>query len=451
MTTFRLRLPKLFIFSLSLLNKPLLILLFLFFLTSSSDLLHVYLLLFKIKLTNAIAFTAFLGILLSRAFQIPKQFFFLALALLGCMLLSLWNSPNLIASIGFITFFVFNFFFYFLIPYNAFRFTNSDLLFKIYSYSFYCTGIYALCQVLFSLVGIKLPGVQQYIGSIARGAAFAYEPSFYALYMTPFAMFSTTKFILQDRLSRKIKTIFWPNFFMLISTSTGCFFSYIFFILLIFLFQKLRVIKISIRKLLIKFFATTASAFFILLAISKELVYTGLFKFFYGAKISHFSVQDRWRGIKDYWNIFLEYPICGVSFGAGPFYLAKQEGTNTIDLLDRAILNRFSPMNVTTEVLASAGILGALCFLVFFYLLIRLFRSTLRAPGLSSEERITLVSLALSICVMLMTLQFNQSIMRAYMWVHIGIFCGYANYLKVKAAQNRSQKNIEARFESKKY
>lgn len=436
MTTFRLRRPNFssFTLSISVFKRPLLLLLFIFFLTSSSDLLHAYLLLFKIKVTNGIAFLLFAGFFVSQTMKISKEFSLVTLAVLGCMILSLANSPNIISSLGFTFFFLFNYLFYFLISYNQFRFFSPETVLKVYSVSFYCTGFYALAQVLLSIGGIILPGVTQYIGNLARGSAFAYEPSFYALYMTPFAMYASAKFILQNREERRIGEIFWPNVFLLASTSTGCFFSYLFFLFFIISFRYLKIIHLSINKLLFKFFLSCLSAFSILWVTNRQLIDTGFLKFFYRGGTSHFSVFDRWRGLMEYWNIFVENPLIGVGFGGGPFYLAQKKGIDSSDLLNPQILALYSPMNVTTEVLASVGILGGLCFLYFFYLLISLFLSALRISSLTEQERIILISFALSICVMFMTLQFNQSIMRAYMWIHIGIFSGYAQYLKGKYA-----------------
>ena len=441
MILFRLRRPHFSSFSLPtfILRKPLAIFFFIYLLFSSSDLLYLPLLLFKVKLTNILAVLLFCAFCASRAVRIPKAIFGFTIALLGSMALSVWNSPNLIASLGFIVFFLFNYVFYFLVPYNQFRFFQPDLLFKIYRCSFYCTGAYALCQILFSILGIALPGTTQYIGGLARGSALTYEPSFYALYMTPFAFYSTVRFLLQDRSVRRLKEVFWPNLLLLASTSTGCFFSYLFFLFFIILFQYFKIIQLSISQIVMKFSFSFLVGFTLLWFVQKQLIVTGLLKFFYSSGVSHFSVQDRWRGLVEYWGIFLDHPFTGVSFGGGPFYLAQKEGAGSVDLLNRAILIKYSPMNATTEILASVGILGALCFLYFLSLLARMFRSALRISALTDEERIQLIALALSICVMFMTLQFNQSIMRAYMWIHIGFFCGYMRHLQGKYSLSRSR------------
>lgn len=435
MTTFRLRRPSFSALTISsfFFKHPLFILSFIFFLTSSADLLQIGLLIFKVKLTNAIAFCLLVGLFFSRALKIQKEFFFLTLLILGTMILSMLNSPNLISSFGFLFFFIFNYLFYFVISYNQFNLFPAEKIFKVYSVSFYCVGFYAFLQVLFSHLGIILPGVGQYIGNLARGSAFCYEPSFYALYMTPFTIYSTSKFILQDQATRKIRDILWPNIFLLASTSTGCLFTYLFFLFLLAIFNFLRIVKLPINKIILKFFIFSISAFSLLWVTNKQLINAGLLKFFYGGGTSHFSVSDRWRGLVEYWDIFLENPLFGVSFGGGPFYLSKKKTGYMTDLLDPETLSLYSPMNITTEILASVGFLGGLLFVCFLYLLAVNFRSALRIQCLTNEERITLISFALSICVLFFTLQFSQSIMRCYMWIHIGLFCGYIDHLKTKS------------------
>lgn len=443
MTTFRLRRLNLSSFRVStgLLKHPLLAFLLLYFITSSADLLNAYLVLFKVKLTNAISFALFVLFFISRSFQISKELFFLMLSLTSCMIFSIWNSPNLISSTGFLLFFLFNYLFYFSISYNQFRFYPPELVLKIYFLSFYINGVYTFIQILFSFANIQLPGVTQFIGTIARGTAFSYEPAYYALYMTPFTIYHTTKFILQEAHERKLRDILWPNLFLLSSTSTGCFFSYLFFLFSLITFKHLGYIKISVKTMIKKFTIICFSSFSLIWITNKQLINAGLLKFFYGTGISHFSVLDRWRGLTEYWNVFLEHPLIGVSFGGGPFYLAKKNGVDAIDLLDPQILAIYSPMNVTTEILASVGIMGSLFFLYFLYLLFQTFKMSVNISFLTKEEKISLIAFATSIAVMFMTLQFNQSIMRAYMWIHIGIFCGYAKYLKEK--YKRSEKPIQ--------
>lgn len=420
--------------------KPFSLLLFLYFLVSSIDSLSFSALVFKFKLTNLIALSLFLfSFAIFKLYRISRAFFVLGSIILGVMCISAFNSQNLIVCVGFIFLFIFNYVFYFVFSYNLFRIFSPKQVLQLYSRSFYCVGFYAFSQVLFSLGGVFLPGIKQFIFGIARGQAFAYEPSFYALYMTPFTIFSTTRFLLQRKEDRNIGDVLWPNLFLFASTSTGCVFSYVFYLFFILVFRWMNVFRtsqISIKKIFFKFFVVCLSGFSLLWIVNKKLLVSGFLKFFYSG-LNHFSLQDRWRGLVEYWNIFLENPLIGTGLGSGPYYIAKQK-LGYVDVMDKWVLNYFSPMNVTTEILAGLGTLGGVAFLAFFILLIQLFRSALKVTNATENERTILIALALSVCVMLATLQFNQSIMRCYMWIHMGVFCGYARGLIEKYSLSKS-------------
>lgn len=414
------------------LARPFLILLFLYFATISTDLLYLKTSIFKIKLNNAIAALLALYFLFNfRNLRIETEQFLASMLIFGSFVISALNSCNQIACSGFIFFYLFNFFVYFLIPINLYNVIDSKFLLKLYFSGFLAAGIYAGCQVFFSLFGFVLPGVEQWIYSVARGQALAYEPSFYALYMTPFAIFQTTKFILQKKEERNLKDLLIATFCLLISTSTGCFFSYVALIFVLCLFSYLGIIDFSIKKLLFKSFLVFAIVFCLLWIINKDLIEKGFLKLFYSGITNHFTFQCRWRGIVNYWNIFMEHPFIGVGLGGGTTYFLIHSTNQYIDILDPDILNTSVavPMNVTTEVFASLGLLGACSFLNFFHKVKKAFARAYKLEFLTEDEKIHLISFAASLCVVMVTLQFSQSIMRAYLWLHFGISVGYANYL----------------------
>lgn len=412
-------------------GKPFLFLLFLYFISTPIDLIYVHALLFKIKPNNFIStITFFISFLIFQKIHIINSYFYPTLFILLCLITSAIQSINLAASLGFIAFFAFNYVFYFTTTYHLFFFIPAKRILKIYFSAFFCTGIYAFTQLLLSLFGVILPGVTQYIFALARGQAFAQEPSYYALYMTPFAMFYNTVYLMKPNSERKFRDIFWPNFFLLVSTSTGCFFTYLFFLFMLVLFHSLDLLKLSVSKLFIKFSVISATIFGVCWLTYKELIITGFLKFFYTGITVHHSVTGRWASLVDYWNIFLEHPLIGIGLGSGPSYLLKKQNSETFNLLDPELFSDYAPSNVTTEILASMGILGGFGFLFLFYSLIKNFRSTLKIKTITEEERRNLIGLAISLCTTLFTLQFNQSIMRAYLWVHFGISVGYMMYLK---------------------
>lgn len=137
--------------------------------------------------------------------------------------------------------------------------------------------------------------------------------------------------------------------------------------------------------------------------------------------------------ICEYGGVFLENPWIGTGLGGATAYLlGKHQGS--VDLLDPEIITGSAPLatNVTMEVLASLGLIGGFAFAYFLYAVYSVFRTSLRIPTLTEAERICLLSFAMSLCVLFFTLQFNGSIMRSYVWIHVGVAVGYARYLQAK-------------------
>src|SRR5690606_33655652 len=122
----------------------------------------------------------------------------------------------------------------------------------------------------------------------------AYEPSFYALYMTPFATYHITRYLLAPAAERRLSSLLWPNIFLLASTSTGCFFSYLFLFAGILLFRRGLKINVPFSRLFQVFFIIIGGCFGSLWALNKDLLFFGILKFFYSGH-THFSLQDRWR------------------------------------------------------------------------------------------------------------------------------------------------------------
>jgi O-antigen ligase len=195
------------------------------------------------------------------------------------------------------------------------------------------------------------------------------------------------------------------------------------------LFHFFGIIKLSFFRLFSKFALIMGMIFSGLWVTNKELITDGFLKFFYSG-LSHGSILIRWKGIVDCWNIFLDHPWLGVGLGALPFCIAQKELGTPLDLLDKTIPTDYAPTNATLEIFASLGIIGIILFAAFLYLMVHTFRSGLKIPQLEESERIHLIAFAISICVMIAVLQFNQSIMRPYVWVHVGMFVGYVQALK---------------------
>jgi hypothetical protein len=471
-------------------SKPFYFLLFLYFFVVSGELLGLKIGIFKLKLNVLVGSILFLLVFLSfRILRLDRDFLLAALCCLGSLVLSAIFGYHWFACLAFLCYFVFNYFVFFVLPVNFFYYLEPGFILRLYFISFILVGLIAAAQVFFSLVGVVLPFVTQYIGPWSRGQGFSYEPSYYALYMTPFTMFYTAKFFLQEKSKRSIGKLIGSNCLLLVSTSTGCFFSYLAFLLGLGFMKWVRAILRPVRncefgphqspynrrsqtgtycintrpfakpavvdsrelsrwpKFTIfdgaeyigetSFFQIiwkTSLAVFILFcllwAIDSKLVSHGFLKLFWTGIVQHQTFQARWIWICEYWNIFLEHPVLGTGLGGASAYYAQKNGIqlawNDPDILEVGIA-----MNVTTEVLGSLGLVGAGAFGYFFIRIWKNCRRTLRL-ALTEEERIDILSLIISMGVMFFTLQFSQSILRAYTWLHVGICVGYMKYLQAK-------------------
>jgi len=323
--------------------------------------------------------------------------------------------------------FVFTVVMYFILPLNLVAIYGRKTIFKLYTYSFIATGIFAALQFFSSLFGIAFPFVSQYLlGSIARGQAMAFEPSYFALYMTPFVMYWNAKQLTsKERRWGKMVAV---NLLLLVSTSTGAFFAYFFFFLVVLVFQRISWVKefkkIIVRKLLF-LSAGLLLVFISFFLIAPDLFHVSFWKFFAKGFMAHHSFAERWQGIVNAWEVFLEHPWCGVGIGGiGPHIYKEIFAQNFLMAPTVEIMELYDPTNVMTEVFAALGICGAAAFLVFFYQYSKQYCGI--AKTVTLEEKKELYALLVSLCTMLLVWQFNQNLFRSYIWVHAALCLGYA-------------------------
>jgi hypothetical protein len=145
-----------------------------------------------------------------------------------------------------------------------------------------------------------------------------------------------------------------------------------------------------------------------------------------------FSIDDRSAGTTNTANIALSHLVFGVGFGGVPAEIANLSGVK-IDSLDDA--KDYEGKNITFELVASLGLVGALAIYLFFGLILRraLYLSKLFAYGnadVSDETKLTylcLRGLSWSLIIQLLLLQFNQNFLRAYTWIFIGVLLATIN------------------------
>jgi O-antigen ligase len=340
-------------------------------------------------------------------------------------------------SCGYIGIYLFNFIFYFLLPLNLFQVFDSAKILKTYSMAFCCIGLYAIFQIIFSLFGLFDPFALQRVGALARGQAWTYEPSYYALYITAYVMFKNATALLKvnDKLVWKdIAKLLGVNCMLIASTSTGLIFSYPIFCAVTFWLSLLKPLRASltfVKWRIVKFIAFCCAFCGMLSILFWDIVKWSFFKFFYFGFQNHGSFTIRWDGIVACWKIFLEYPFFGIGIGGvGPYYFIKNAYYDTVPQTLTEV-ELYDPTNVFTEVLASLGLVGMIGLVMLAWAFYRAFRKVITSSAVSAEEKNTSQALFISLIVLLIVLQFNQGLFRPYIWIHAGVVYGYLNSRKL--------------------
>lgn len=433
-------------------------LLFLYFFTLHADQLNIPVAGFSIRLNNLIALLlliVFASLYRQKLLRIDRALFISLLLLTVSITISFLLSPYKQRCFFFLCWYGFTVVMYFLLPYLLIRYYDHKKVMSLYLLSFLCVGIYALLQLLFSFAGLKDPFVKQFItGTIARPNAFAYEPSFYALYMTPFIVMLNYHF-LADRESPfyffgkltypKILSI---NFLYFISTSTSALFAFAVFCFSLIFFSQ-------VRRHLLKFCIGFTCLFFLIGLLSPYLMKIFFLKFFYSG-LGHGSFYERWAGIQNAWKVFQSYPYFGIGLGGYPPYLydAFLTGDSRFAVIPSPIIissakntvRLFEPSNVFTEIMSSLGIIGGLGFVGILFVFLA------RAKQAIKIHRTTSCAWLLSVAIMLIVLQINQGVFRTYIWTHMAIAFALLEAIAYEASllptQDFSQVEIAPNFAS---
>lgn len=409
-------------------------LVFFYFFSLSAELWYVPLFIFKPKVTHIIALILLAVVFFRQKKMVLEQTLIAPFVwILASMVISMLLGTHLARSFGYLNVYLFNFICYFLLPFNLVRQFDQEKIFRLYFLSFICVGVYAASQILLSIFGIYDPIAVQRVGSFARGQAWCYEPSYYALYMMAFVMFFNARVVFRrDEKFSKMKLL-GVNLLLLVSTSTSVFFAYPIFFAICLILAILPFIQPyvkNVKRRVLLFTVKCATIFGLMALFLSELFFHSFYKFFYLGFATHWSFRGRWESIVRCWNLFLEHPIFGVGVGGvGPyFYQDVYQAGNFPETLKE--LELFDPMNVFTEVLASLGICGlcGFCFLACrFYTIFKVANMNFE---LSQKERAEGIALFISLIVMMLVLQFNQGLFRPYIWAHAGMSFGYLCFHK---------------------
>ncbi len=404
------------------------VLVFLYFALSSAELLHVVFGIYKPKIGHIVALVLLAWMVLEkRVWKLDRRLLYAFLCILISLTLSAVFGGAPKRSFGYIGVYLFNFGVYFLITLQLMQSMNLNQFFRIYWNSYLLMGLYASLQVMLSVIGIYEPFALQRIGSIARGQAWSYEPSFYALYMIPYVMYCNGRALFTEKANNPFKNrvkLFCQNMLMVVSTSTGLIVSYpVFFISAMIKF--LNPLQEIARKKLLKALAFFAISLAGLTVLFYEIAIQSIFKFFYFGLLAHWSFSARWEGIISACKTFVNHPILGMGLGGVSTERFHEVSVYDLKLETLQEYEAFDPTNCFTEVLASLGMVGLLAFIYLGFVFYRSFQEVMKDLLIDLESKKIAAALFLSLVVMIVALQMNQGLFRPYVWIHAAVVYGY--------------------------
>lgn len=318
--------------------------------------------------------------------------------------------------------------------------TKVTKLIKFYLYSFVFVSIFGLLQFLLPLLGIQPPLVTQWWigGSLARINGFSYEPSYYATYMI--MGWTLCLHLLQSKslfISRKKLT----SIFLIISVSLLLSSSRMGILVMVLMLSFYgiyflhRILQGKFNKTLGKFFISSLVVLLIFIVffiinydyVSFLLSGTGI-----GGGASH-SKDERLERAYEVFQIFMNSPIIGYSLGG---IAPAIGGLHGVTATTWETAKNYEGMMVFLEVLAASGIIGFASFISYIFILF--IKPIKLLKIIDFEKRKIMIALLLSFLAEVIILQFNQTILRPYFWLHIAILSAYYNAIKQSVKYGKS-------------
>lgn len=367
---------------------------------------------------------AFLLVLVNRRFVLPLGFGALWLWFLFIVAF-IPNAGLLSRGIGYAFWLGYNIA---LILATCYLFGRADKLLalvKWYLASYLFLAVFGLYQFLAPF--LHLPAafvVQWWPGQIARINGFSYEPSYYASYML--IGWVCSAYLLKKRSPlfdlRFLRAVHFATTLALILSSSRM--GWIMMAVWYMHYPIAFLVKLFRRRLSLPYLRASAgllglamiAGLVIVMLVGVEKVSFLLNGLGLGGASAH-SSGTRLRELSDTLTVFLESPWLGYSLGGISTAIGALRGV-PITNLELAKYNQ--GMSIFAETLAASGILGFIPFVVYIVLL--LWAPLRRAATLTDRPYADLLrALVLALAFELVILQFNQNILRLYLWLHIAI------------------------------
>jgi O-antigen ligase len=314
---------------------------------------------------------------------------------------------------------------------------------RAYLYSFLFVALFGVVQFVMPILGLGAPLVRQwwFPGVIARVNGFSYEPSYFATYLL---LGWTLAVVLLERRSslmprrRLLGILVAITLAMLLSSSRM---GWLLMLLWCARYPALFAARMLRGRVNLRHARRGAALGVAAAALSAAIVTTvGIESLrFLGegvgvAGTSSNSVSQRSSEMADVLRVFGRSPIIGYSLGGVAPAIARLRGGSAETL---AAAKESEGMNIFAEVLAASGIVGVIPFALYVALLI--VAPTRRARRVRDPElRTLLVGMTAALAMELLILQFNQNILRLYLWLHISLLCALYAAARSAIADTRS-------------
>lgn len=291
-------------------------------------------------------------------------------------------------------------------------------LYKAYLNSYVFVAVFGLFQFALGIVGIDLLVTQWWIPNrLPRINGFSYEPSYFSTYLIigwgMFAWLVERRIYLFSRLYTNIAFASVSLAIVLSSSRMAILILIAYGVYYILKNLIWGISKFRIRKsFLTAVFWGVSAAISVSAAIIATVGFGGLRFLLFGTGLAgeaNHSAIMRYGQLEDTISLIRESPFIGYGLGGVWSYIGQRHGVPVTEV---------TGMNITAEVLAATGLIGFPFFIMFIATnIFSSFRSLKRGDELSEA----LAAAGVGLVLVLTILQFNQSIMRVYLWNHFAI------------------------------
>jgi hypothetical protein len=303
-----------------------------------------------------------------------------------------------------------------------------------YTYSFAFIACFGIIQFILPLLGFRAPLVAQWWipELLPRVNGFSYEPSYFATYLLIGFVFTGSLRRNHSPLLPKqtLAAIYWLTVIGIVISSSRMGILFMFIDVLLSQFRAWRSFVFDCLRLRIAFFKIRALIPSVLLIVFVWAVAAATslaiernpavaLIFLSGTGISDtaaHSVIQREDALEQTFAVFLQHPLLGRSLGGVSIAIAGLEGAKAQSF---EASKNFEGMSVFAEALAASGVIGIIPFACF---LVTTFRKPMRLARIASPFHSVLLQASLRALLFAWAiLQFNQNMLRPYLWTHIAI------------------------------